>query len=100
MVDIGLRLEVLLAEEMDMRLEMVVVDERPLEEEGEAERGVEMSELDELYGYGAEAIGEARRWGRKARNKRVEEARSETAFMRGREREPEAVGVDEGGGEL
>lgn len=49
-VDIGLRLDILLAEDMDMRLEAVVAEERPLEEreEGEAERGVEMSELEEL----------------------------------------------------
>lgn len=33
-----------------MRLELVVMDVRPLEDEGEIERGVEMSELDELMG--------------------------------------------------
>lgn len=50
-VDIGFRWDVLLAEDRDMRLEAVVVDERPLKEEvGEVDRGVETSELDELKG--------------------------------------------------
>lgn len=49
--DIGLKFEVLLAREMDMRFEIVVWEERPVEGEGEADRGVEISELaDELYG--------------------------------------------------
>lgn len=55
MADIGLRLEVLLCMEMDMRFEMEVLVEwlvkRPVVmEEGEIDRGVEISEeeLDEL----------------------------------------------------
>lgn len=47
-VDIGFKLDILLVEDMDMRLEAVVMEERPREEEGEVERGVEMSELDAL----------------------------------------------------
>jgi hypothetical protein len=47
--DIGLKIDILL-EDADMRLEMEVRDVRPVEEDGEAERGVDISELEEEYG--------------------------------------------------
>lgn len=48
MEDMGLRLDVLLTRESDKRFEMEVLVERPVEGEGDADRGVEISELDEL----------------------------------------------------
>lgn len=80
MEDIGLRFDILLVEEMDMRLvEMEVSEDRPVAEEGDEDRGVETSEFDELKEgtNGTEAIGvgivqeegeESRGLGRRARN--------------------------------
>lgn len=47
--DIGFWWDIRRVEDMDMRLlEMEVREVRPVMDEGEAERGVEMSELEEL----------------------------------------------------
>lgn len=45
MVDIGLKLAILL-EDIEMRLDIDVLEERPVEDEGEADRGVGMSEFE------------------------------------------------------
>jgi len=50
-VDIGLAAEILRDDEIDMRLLLLDIDdceERPTDEDGEMDRGVEMSELDVL----------------------------------------------------
>lgn len=50
-VDIGLAAEILRDDEMDMRLLLLDIDDcedRPTDEEGEMDRGVEMSELEVL----------------------------------------------------
>jgi hypothetical protein len=77
--DIGLAAEILRVDEMDMRLELDIdeCEERPdaTEEEGEIDRGVEMSELDVLVlsGYDAMAcvrVGRERK-GNRARKTRL-----------------------------
>ncbi len=50
-VDIGFAAEILRDDEIDMRLLLLDIDdceERPTDEDGEIDRGVEMSELDVL----------------------------------------------------
>jgi hypothetical protein len=77
--DIGLAAEILRVDEMDMRLELDIdeCEERAdaTEEEGEIDRGVEMSELDVLVlsGYDAMAcvrVGRGRK-GSRARKTRL-----------------------------
>jgi hypothetical protein len=79
--DMGLAAEILRVDEMDMRLELDIdeCDERPdaTEEEGEMDRGVEMSELKVLVLCAYDAIACARvgrgkkKKGRRARRTRL-----------------------------
>jgi hypothetical protein len=57
-VDMGLAEDILRDDEMEMRLlDIDVCEDRPeTEDEGEMDRGVEMSEFDVLYAYDEDAM--------------------------------------------